>query len=215
MAFEPQIWSNVAVDCQTELGAAKAITAISNASPPVASSAGHTFEVGDFVLLRLNGAKGYDMAVARIGAVVANTSFTLPGIDPADVAGAAGTAEKITFDAAADVITDVSASGGEAADVPINTIHTRRAYNKPGVESALVYSFTALWKPDDPLLVEFARAQRAGDTRAVRMTFEDGSVAVFSGYPTASRVPTGSAGNPVTTPAKVNARGYLTVYEGV
>lgn len=213
MAFEPQIWSNVAVESQTVLGAAVAVASITNADPPVATATGHAYEEGEYVLLRLSGARGYDTAVVRVGTVGADT-FVLLGLDGVDVAGAAGTAQKVTFGAAAAVFTEVSASGAETEDVLIKTIHTTRGYNRPGTESPLVYSLTALWVPDDPVLVEFSKAQRAGELRAVRFTFENGVVGLFAGYPSASKVPTGSAGAVVSTPAKVSARGFFATYAG-
>lgn len=212
--MEPQIWNDVQVHCQTALGAAVDITAISSANPAVAAAADHEFVPGDTVLLRLKNAKGYGVAVVNVGAIVADASFVLLGIDGAEIVGATGSAQKITFGASADVVTEVTGAGGEPADVAIQTIHPGRAYNRPGKESPLVYTFGALWIPSDPVLQEFAKAQRLGEMRGVRFTFADGSEAMFAGYPSASLVANGAAGGAVTTPAKVNVRGAFLAYEG-
>lgn len=212
--MEPQIWSDVLVRCQTALATAVAVTAVSNANPAVASAEDHTLQPGDFVLFRAKGVPAFDVAVLRVGAVTADT-FVLDGIAGADLAGlTSATAEKITFGASANVITEVTAAGGEASDVLIQTIHPGGAYNRPGKATPLVYTFGALWQPDDPVLVEFARAQRTGGLRAIQYEFADGTLAMFAGYPSASMAPTGSAGAAVTTPAKVSARGHLQPYAG-
>ncbi len=212
--MEPQIWSDVLVRCQTALAAAVAITAVSNANPAVASAAGHALEEGDFILFRAKGVPAFDVAVLRVGTVASGT-FVLEGINGADLAGmVSATAQQITFGASANVITEVTAAGGEASDVLIQTIHPGGAYNKPGKASPLVYTFGALWQPDDPVLLEFAKAQREGGLRAIQYEFADRTQALFAGYPSASMAPTGSAGAAVTTPAKVSARGHLQSYAG-
>lgn len=207
---EPQIWSNVKVDVQTALGAVIAISAISAAFPAVATSVGHPLTNGDYVLLEIKGGREYDIAVVKVGGVTAD-AFNLIDVDGSALDGfISATAREITFGASADVFTDVTSSGGEPADVAIQTIHTSRAWSKPGNESALLYNLTALWVPSDPVLLEFRRARRAGERRGVRFTFEDGTEVLFSGYPVANLLPGGSAGNPVTTSASVRVRGAVT-----
>ncbi len=214
--MEPQIWNDVAVDCSTVMGAPVAITAISSANPAVASAADHEFVQGDTVLLRLEGYPALDIVVVEVGAVVADTSFVLLGIDGSELpAGVKGTAEKVTFGATANVITEVTGAGGESADVLMQTIHPGRAYNRNGKESPLVYTFGAFWVPTDPVLQEFKRAKRDGKLRAVRFVFADGSRMLMAGAASASLVANGSAGAPVTTPAKLNVRGEVMAYEGV
>lgn len=213
--MEPQIWSDVLVRCQTALAAAVVITAISNADPAVASSDDHPYLTDDYLLLRVKGVRANSLAVVRVGAVTADT-FVLDGIDGADMVGmTSATAEKITFGASADVITEVTGAGREAADVLIQTIHPGEdPYNRPGKPSPLVYTFGALWQPGDPVLREFSRAQKSGGLRAIQFEFADGSMALFAGYPSASLVANGAAGGAVTTPAKVNVRGAFLAYEG-
>lgn len=212
---EPQIWSDVLVHCQTALGAPISVDAISNANPAVADADAHGLLLGDTVLFRAKGVPLFSVAVLRVGAVTTDT-FVLEGINGAELVGATDiVVEKVTFGASADVITEVSAAGGEASDVLIQTIHPGGSYNRPGKATPLVYTFGALWVPSDPVLVAFAEAQRTGALRAVRFTFADGTVALFAGYPSASRVPTGSAGAAVTTPAKVSARGHFQPYAAV
>ena len=79
-----------------------------------------------------------------------------------------GTAQKITFGASAETITEVGAAGGEAADVLVETIHRKRGFNLPGRETPLVFTMGSLWVVTDPALVEFNKASRTRSLRAVR-----------------------------------------------
>jgi hypothetical protein len=124
-----------------------------------------------------------------------------------------GHAEKITFGSVADVITEVTPSGGEAADIVSTTIHTSQDKSIPGNTAPLVYSLGAQWKPDDPALVEMAAAFGLKATRAVEFVFADGTTAVrFAAKPSTTMAPGGSAGGIVTTSAKLNVQGPLSFF---
>lgn len=210
---EVQLWSDVAVDVQTALAAPKTISAITQADPAVASSTAHGYTDGDILLLKVNGMIDLDYAVVRV-ANSTTDSFEIEGVDSTSFrAFISGTAEEITFGASADTFTTVSATGGTAEAVLVQTIHRRRGYNKPGNEEPLVFEFGSLWVPSDPALVELNKASRARTIRATRFTFSDGSLGLFAGYASASLVPNGDAGAPVTTPVTINARGPFQPYE--
>lgn len=212
--MEVQLWSDVNVDVSTVFAAPKAITAISKTDPAVANSAAHGYLNGEFVLLEIRGMLEIDHAVVRIANKTDDT-YELEGIDATDLGDfISGTAKKITFGASAATFTEVNASGGEADDVLIQTIHTKRGYNKPGNETPLNFAFGSLWITSDPALVELKKASRSRTIRAVRFVFPDGTLGLFAGYPSASLVPNGAAGAPVTTPVKINARGWFQDYAG-
>lgn len=211
--MDVQLWSDVAVDISTAFGAAKPITAITKADPPVASATAHGYTAGDIVLLKTTGMLELDYAVIRVGTVTTDT-FQIEGVDATLFKTfLSGTAEEITFGLSAETFTEVSAAGGESEQVPIQTIHRRRAYNIPGNESPLVFTFGSLWIASDPVLQALVAASRARANRAVRFTFADGSVGLFAGIPSASLAPGGSAGAPVTTPVVINCRGPFQPYE--
>lgn len=207
-----QLWSDVAVDVQTALAAPKTITAITKASPAVASSTAHGYSNGDIILLKVAGMLDLDYAVVRVSGVTTD-AFSLEGIDSTEFGDfASGTAEEVTFGATAATFTEVSATGGEAEPVLIQTIHRRRGYNLPGNETPLNFEFGSLWVPSDPALIALKAASRTRSVRAVRFVFADGSLGLFAGVPSASLVPTGSAGAAVTTPVTINARGLFQDY---
>lgn len=210
--MEAQIWSDVDVDVQTVLAAAKTITGITKASPAVVSSTAHGYAVGDILLLKIKGMLELDYAVVKVTAQTTD-SFTLAGID-STLFGTftSGTAQKITFGAAAATFTDITPSGGEASQVVIQTIHVSQSYSKPGNVSALTFAFGSLWMPDDPALIELQAASRSRTVRAVRFTFADGTAMFFAGYPSVSMAPGGAAGAIVTTPVSINVRGPVQPY---
>lgn len=209
---EVQLWSDVAVDVQTALAAPKTITGITQADPGVVSITGHGWTAGKVVLLKVKGMIDLDYAVVRVDNPTTD-AFEIAVDTTTFGAFISGTAEEITFGASADTFTTVSASGGGAEPVLVQTIHRRRGYNKPGNEAPLVFEFGSLWVPSDPALVELNKASRGRTIRAVRFTFADGSLGLFAGYASASLVPNGDAGAPVTTPVTINARGPFQPYE--
>jgi hypothetical protein len=211
-----QIWSEVQVDVQSALAAPVAITGITKANPAVVAAPDHDFTAGDIVLLRVKGMGDLDYAVVRVATVIADTSFVAEGIDATDMNGTfvSGSATKITFGVSANTFTDVTPSGGETSDVLIQTIHMKRGFNKPGAESPLVYGFGSLWDVADPALLALQAGARKGRVLAVRFKFLDGTTVLFAGLPSASMAPGGSAGGAVTTPVKINVRGWLQAYSG-
>jgi hypothetical protein len=212
-----QIWSEVQVDVQSALAANVAITAISKTNPAIAQAADHDLVQGDIVLLRTKGFSDLDYAVVRVGAVVADVSFALEGIDATDFHGAliSATASKITFGVSASTFTDVTPSGGEATKVAFQTIHMKRGFNRPGAESPLVYGFGSLWDVADPALLALQAASRKGRVLAVRFMFLDGTTVLFAGQPSVNLAPAGTAGAAVTTPVSIDVRGWLQAYPGV
>ncbi|BEP42262.1 phage tail tube protein [Variovorax sp. V15] len=208
------IWSNVGVDVQTALAAAVPLESISKANPAVAGADAHPFLDGDIILLRTKGMRQLDWAVVRVDNKTTDT-FELKGIDSTDFKTfVSGTAQKITFGTSAETFQDVSANGGEAADVNVSTIHNDQDTSIPGNRTPLVFNFGSIWDPHDPVL----QALKAFDTKkspcAVVFNFATGDQVYFAATPSASLAPGGSAGAVVTTPVKLSVRGRLTNYAG-
>lgn len=206
------VWSKVAVAVQTALAAAKTITAISKASPAVATSTAHGYTVGDYLLLKVNGMRQLDYRVVRVSAADTNT-FTLEGVDSTTFdTFVSGTAEEVTFGANASTFQDVSASGGEAATIAISTIHDDQDFEIPGNRSPIVFSFGSLWDPADPALLALKGFDDIKTPGCVLLTFATGAKVLMAAYVSAGLAPTGSSGQPVTTPVSLRLRGRLTNY---
>jgi hypothetical protein len=209
-----QIWSDVDVDVQSALAAAKPITAISKANPAVATSAAHGYVVGDPVLLRVRGFGQLDWAVVRVGAVTPDT-FVLRGVDTSEFGGSflSGSVAKVTLGIGAETVTEVTPSGGDAAQVGVSTIHKKPDYTIPGKPAPLSYALGSLWDIEDPVLKALKAAARAKKVLAVRFGWSDGTEVLFAALPGTSLAPGGSAGAVVTTPVSLAVRGWLQAYE--
>lgn len=206
------VWSKVAVAVQTVLAAAKTITAITKASPGVASSTAHGYTDGDIVLLKVTGMTEVNHMLVRVDNSVTN-AFDLEGVDTTLFSTfVSGTAEKLTFGASASTFTDVNASGGEPKPVDITTIHDDTDREQPGSKTALSYSFASLWDPADAALVELKKADNVKGERCVALTFASGAKVYFNCYPSASLAPGGSKGEAVTTQVSFKLRGPITAY---
>jgi len=213
--MDPQIWTDVDVDVQTALATAIPASGISKANPAVVSATAHGLSDGAVVLVRCRGINGLDWTVAEVDDSDTD-SFKLKGIDTSGAKGTfvSGSVQAITFGASASTLQEVTPSGGESADVPISTIHQIPDYSIPGKPTPLVFAFGSLWVPDDPALVELAKASKVKAVRAVRFSWPDGTQGLFAGIPSVSMAPGGTSGNPVTTPVKINVRGPFTAYAG-
>lgn len=210
--MQVNVWSKVAIAVQTVLGAAKTITAISKASTGVATSTAHGFANGAYVLLKVSGMIEANHMVVRVANQAANT-FELEGVDTTLFnTFTSGTAEEITFGAAAATVQDVNSSGGEAKAIDITTVHDDTDREQSGNKTAISYTFGNLWDPADPALVELKKADNVKGERAIRITFTTGAKVLFNCYPTASLAPGGSAGNVVTTSTGFKLRGPITAY---
>lgn len=212
MAQNINIWSKVGVDVQTALAAAKTITAITKANPGVAASTAHGFVDGDIVLLEIIGMGQLNYRVARVDNSDTD-DFELEGIDTTLFdTFVSGTAKKITFGASAATFVDVTPSGGEAAGVPVSTIHDDQDFEIPGNRTPQVMAFNSLWDVADPALVALAGFDNSKSICAVALRFATGNKVYFAAYPSANLAPAGSAGQVVTTPVSLRLRGRLQYY---
>jgi hypothetical protein len=210
-----QVWSDVQVNVETlaSRGAAKTITAITKAHPPVVSSTAHGYNDGDLVLLRVTGLVDADYLVARVDNKTTD-SFELENIDSTNWAGtlSSGSAYKLAMTTAAATLTDINPSGGEAEDINVRTIHNTRDKVIPGNFSPLVHNFGSLWDPGDPALAAMRSYTKTKSPVAVEFIFATGVKVLGCAIPSTSMAPGGAAGATVTTPVKVAWQGDLTFY---
>lgn len=208
------VWSNVAVAVQSALAAPKTITEITKASPAVATSTAHGFIAGDIVLLKVSGGmRELNYRVVEVLAAPTVDTFSLRGIDSTGFSDfVAGTAEAVTLGAECSTLQDFSPSGGEAAGIAVETIHTDDTYEIPGRRSPLVIASTSLWEPTDAALLALNGFDTSKTPGAVEVTFATGNRLLFAAYASASLAPGGAAGGLVTTPVSLRLRGMITNY---
>jgi hypothetical protein len=208
----PRLWSNVTVDMQSALGSALTITAISKASPGEVTSTAHGLSNGAYVYLEIDGMTELNKRVVRVSNTAANT-FDLEGVDTTNFGTfTSGTAKEITYGTTFGIIQNLSASGGEPNFVDTTTIHDSVAKQIPGLSSSMTYSMENIWDPSDAGFQAAKSASELKAIRALKITFSDGYIAVFSGYVSAPGLPGGAAQALVTSPMSLTIEGEPTYY---
>jgi hypothetical protein len=82
----------------------------------------------------------------------------------------------------------------------------------PGLSSSMTYSMENIWDPSDAGFQAAKSASELKAIRALKITFSDGYIAVFSGYVSAPGLPGGAAQALVTSPMSLTIEGEPTYY---
>ena len=207
-------WSNVGVDVQTALASAVTITALSKASPGVATYSGTVSPAnGDYISLSAQGMHQVNERIFRIANV--NTTaktFELEGEDTTTYdTFINGSFQVITFGASFSSVQNINVSGGEYKKADLTTIHDAVEKQAPTVASAMAISMTNFFDLTDPGFAECNKAFKSKTVRAFRLRFGTGAKVLFVGYVGAAGVPTGQAQQAVMTPVTIDAQNLPTV----
>lgn len=135
MAKRMALPNGVKADIATGLDDAIVFTSITNAAPPVLSSAAHGLVAGDYVVVS-SGWCELDQQAYKVGAVTTDT-FTLLGANTSDAlkypaGGGAGSVQKVEGWQEVPCITDSSLSGGEPQYVDVECLqedNPKRLFN--------------------------------------------------------------------------------------
>lgn len=174
-------------------GAAKALSALTNASPAVATlEASHGVIVGDFIEVTSGWSRLTDKIV-RASAVSTN-DVTLEGINTLltsiyPAAGGTGTVREITGWTQLSQILSSSSNGGEQQFLEYQLLEGDAQKRIPTFKNAAGLSFTVA---DDPTLAGYILASTANDDRlprAVRITLPSGAVLVYNAYISLNKTP--------------------------
>jgi len=209
----PTVWKNVAVAMQSALAAAKTISAITKASPGVATSTAHGYSNGDIVFLTISGMYQLNDKPVRVANVTANT-FELEGIDTTLFdTFSSGTAEKVTLGTSITTATTVSSSGGNFDFIDSTTIHANSKSQLPGLPEATTFTMDHIWDVTDTGLLALKSASDNQAKRVFQFTFgTGGKKMLFAGYVGCSLLPGGAAQQLVTTPSVITMNGTPTYY---
>ncbi|MBL0918041.1 MAG: hypothetical protein IBJ14_05020 [Hydrogenophaga sp.] len=208
------VWSNVKVAVQSAIAAPKIIESITKANPAVAEIEAHGYSAGDLLLVKVSGGmRELNYRVLEVLAAPSVDTVSLRGIDSTGFSDfVAGTVERLTLGAECSTLQDFAPSGGEAAGIPVETIHTDDTFEIPGRRTPLVITSTSLWQTADPALVALNGFDARKTPGAVEVTFATGNRMLFAAYASASLAPGGAAGGLVTTPVSLRLRGLITNY---
>jgi hypothetical protein len=174
-------------------GAAKTMSALTNASPAVATlEASHGVIVGD--ILEVTSAwSRLTNKIVRASAVATN-DVSLEGIDTLltsiyPAAGGTGTVREITGWTQLSQILSSSSTGGEQQFLDYQLLEGDAQKRIPTVKSAGGLSFSVA---DDPTLAGYILASAANDDRlprAVRITLPSGAILLYNAYISLNKTP--------------------------
>lgn len=171
---------NTRVEIQSTIDTAKTVTAITKASPGVATSTAHGFVNGDVVVMTVEGMGEINTIAVRVANVTANT-FELEGVNTTNYGTfTSGTAAKVlTWDTFAS-LQNISLPNQSANRIDITTIHDTQAQETLGLQGAVSGTMSGLFSPTETAVVNMRNATRNTQARALRITFETGVKAIFN-----------------------------------
>lgn len=189
------------MDLAATYNTSKTISAITNASPAVATATAHGFSDGDYVEIT-SGWTGLNGRIVRVANSDANT-FELEEIDttntdryPAGTGG--GSARDIATWMQIAQITDVATSGGEQQFYTFGFLEESDDRQLPTTRSPLTMTLTVA---DDPSQPFFAVAQAADERRTpngVRLNLPNGDKILYNTYVSLSETPALARNNLMT-----------------
>lgn len=174
-------------------GAAKAISAISNANPGIASLAtGHAIAAGDFMEVTSGWTRLTDKIV-KAGTPVGD-DIPLAGIDTTPTSiypalgGVGSVREILTWTQLSQILTS-SSSGGEQQFLEYQLLEADAKKRIPTAKNAAGLAFSIA---DDPTLAGYILASAANDDRlprAVKITLPSGAVLLYNAYISLNKTP--------------------------
>jgi hypothetical protein len=181
------------VSIASAYAASATVTAISNASPAVASAAAHGLANGDIVEVT-SGWSRLNSRVARVASVTVDT-FELEGINTTSTnlyptGGGAGSVRKVSAWQQITQVLEFTTSGGEQQFVTYSFLEEDVEHQIPTVKSASSFAMTI---GDDAELPWYGILSDANDDRvprAVSVVLPSGSAIYYNGYVTLNKTPT-------------------------
>lgn len=184
MAATALVLRNAVVQIQTALATAKTITGISKVSEAVVTAT-HDYSVGDYVLLYgIVGMTQMNYRVVRVKSVSTTVSFVCEGVDSTNFTtySSAGSAQKITFGASFDNITQLDLPDSSPDEIDVTAIHDDERQIVFGHASAQKGTLSLIANPLATAVVEVQTADAAAARRAFLVTLSSGQKALFNAY---------------------------------
>lgn len=191
MSYQPLVGSKFYMS--TGLATAVALSSISNAAPPVATTGAVHGGVDNDEFVIFNSWDDYNESVARIDQLT-TTTFSIPGYDASDTnwypsASSGGTVQKITGWQEIGQVLGINPSGGEAKFEELNPFDRRNGVKVPTGFSASSLELTLGWdrsRTDQQLL---QIASRTAGKRAFKFVLPGGIYGYAYGTVSASGLP--------------------------
>lgn len=194
----------------TTYGSAKPVSAVTNASPAVATSTAHGLSNGALVLV----ASGWSRLNARVLrlASVATNAASFEGFDSSSTSvftpgGGIGTMTEITALTQITQIMGFETTGGDQQFVNYSFLEQDFETQLPTITSAQSIKISIA---DDPSLAGYIALKAAGEaraTRALKLLLKDGSFVLYNGVVSFNETPTVTKGAIMTVSATFSLTG--------
>lgn len=213
MSYYPVTGSRIYI--QSAIAAAKNITALTNANPPVGTSTAHGYVDNDELLI-LNGWEDTNYSVFRANQLTTDT-FELLGFDASDTdwypsGSGTGTAQKITTWTAIGQVLGVNSTGGDPRNITVQPIDKRNPINIPVGFNASSLTLTLGYDPAQAAQIEMLSASRSLGKRAIKFVLPGGGYAYCYGTVALSNIPTFDTNGVMQIAAALSIDGMFTKY---
>ncbi len=206
-------WVNVTVALESGLGADKILSAITQANPGVATSAGHGLSDGDYMKYDItSGMSKLNSRVLRIAGKTADT-WQIEGVDTTTyTAFVSGVANKVTFGTEFNTLLGIDPSGGEQQYATYRLLNEDQERQIPTYRSPQVYTLRSLWDSANAALIAAEAAADAGSEKALKITYSNGKIFVLNGFLGFTFQPQGSSGEIVECSMAFSGQGRGKAY---
>lgn len=213
MAF--QLPNNISYAVASAYATSINVSAATNATECVLTTATNTYAVGDFVEFT----SGWSKATGRVFRVktAASTSVTLEGFDTTDTvqfpAGAGtGSVRKISTWQSIVQVVGCDVSGGDAKYATVNLMDSDTEINLPDGFSATTYNLSIADDPAQAHNAVLRSASNASRVIALKMVLPSGAILLYSGYTSFNENPSMSKGQVMAVKAAFAVTGKVVRY---
>lgn len=194
---------------------AKNITAITNASPAVASCVGHGYADGDEILL-LVGWEDATEAIYRVKSLTVDT-FSILGLDTSTAAlfpvtGGKGTAQKVTGWQVIPKIENINTSGGDPKFTEANPLARKRGIKIPAGFNPISLAIEIGYDPTDEAYLDMLKISRESTPVAFKQVIKGAGTTYGYSYLSVSDFPKLSKGKVNVVDATASLIGAATSY---
>lgn len=204
------------ISISTGFGSDKAVSAITNADPGVATSTSHGFTDGDIVVVSASGWANLEGRVARVDNSATN-AFDLEGINTTSTTkyptgSSASTVKEVTGYVQITGVLEPSGAGGEQQFWEGAPLEGRRNIRIPTTISAAGIDFQAAYNPAASWWDYVSDAAEDGDPRVVLLTLANGAKLYYYCYVGMSVIPSLTRDQPMTVGISLSLVGDPTRY---
>lgn len=203
------------VSLATTVGAAKAVSDVSNANPAVFSSTAHGMTPGAIALIASEGWNKLDNTVQRIAAGADADAFTVPGLNTSNVSrfpagGGKGSAKPITAWTRLPKIPTFGMTGGDAKTKSSAYLDYEKDFEMFIGANPEKLDFTISYAPDSAAFAALQEAHDSGELQVLSLTLKDGSVLYYPGQLFFNKTPITSKDEEMVCNVSIALQGEVT-----